>query len=745
MKTEADPRERLRGLGAEVREQFARNKRVMTFEDYFALLCREPARQARSAAQYLRDVFDHFGTERVRHPAGAMTRYRLFDCPFDGGTRLIGQEDVQNRFYRAIGGFVREGRTNRLILLHGPNGSAKSTFVDCMARALEHFSLLDEGALYRFNWVFPSEKLGRTGIGFGGGRTDGGPGDSYAALGDELVDARLRCELRDPPLFLLPPARRREILEEHLAASGVKDFVLCEYVMRGELCHKCKPIHEALLASYQGDWGKVMRHVQVERFYLSRRYREGIVTVEPQLSVDARMRQITADKSLGALPPALQSLNLFEAGGDLADANRGLIEYSDLLKRPIETFKYLLGMVEQGRVSLETCILHIDAVMVGSSNEGHLAMFKEMPEFTSFKGRLELLRVPYLLDHAVEQHIYSDQLTRGSVGKHVAPHVAQVAALWAVLTRMRKPLADKYPKGLAEIVGKLGPLDKANLYATAEVPPGLDSEQAADLRAAQGRVYSESDAYPNYEGRSGASPREMKGLLFNAAQSADHSCLSVPAVIEELEELCKNVTVYEFLKQEPLPGGYHENKRFISVVLGWYLDIIEDEIRTSMGLVEEAQHVSLFTRYVQNVSQWVKREKVRNAITGNYEDPDEELLGEVERTLGVGPKKADFRSEIIAAIGGWGLSHPGEKPDYACIFPRHLGRLRDAYFEQRRKTIRKTAEDLIVRLNEGPKGMEGEARERAEDTLRAMTQRFGYCEGCAREAVSLLLKNRLAT
>lgn len=742
-----DPRERLGGLGTEVREAFSRNRRVMSFAEYFALLVREPARQARASAQYLSDVFDHFGTERVRHPTGTITRYKLFDCPFDDGRRrLIGQEDVQNRFHRTLGGFVREGKNNRLILLHGPNGSAKSTFVDCLARALERYSSLEDGALYRFNWVFPSEQLSRQGIGFGGARGDGASTDSYAYLGDDLVDARLRCELRDPPLFLLPTARRREILEGALAAAGTTGFVLSDYVLHGRLCHKCNQIYEALLHSYQGDYAKVLRHVQVERFYLSRRYREGIVTVEPQLSVDARVRQVTADRSLGALPPALQSLNLFEVGGDLPDANRGLIEYSDLLKRPIEAYKYLLGMVEQGRVNLDTCMLHLDAVMVGSSNEGHLALFKEMPEFTSFKGRLELCRVPYLLDHTVERHIYDEQVVKGALHKHVAPHIAEAAALWAVLTRVRKPLADKYPKGLAELVARLDPLDKVNLYAGGEVPDAFSAEQAADLRAAAARIYSESDSYPNYEGRSGASPREIKSLLLNAAQNPDYPCLSAPAVFEELEELCKNVTVHEFLKQEPLPGGYHENRKFIATVQERYLDVALDEVRTSMGLVEESQYVSLFSRYVQHTSQWVKKEKVRNPVTGEYEDPDEELLGEVERTLGVGPKKADFRGEIIAAVGAWGVEHPGEKPDYARIFPRHLSRLREAYFERQRKTIRKTAEDVLVHLGAGSTGpavLDREARQRVEATLVTMRQRYGYCDACARETISLLLKSRL--
>ncbi|HET6280565.1 MAG TPA: hypothetical protein VFH73_06355, partial [Polyangia bacterium] len=166
----------------EMRESFSRNRRVMSFSEYFALFGADSARQVRSAAQYVRDVFDHFGTETVRTPRGVVTRWRLFDCPWDGGKdALMGQEEVQGSVYRLISNFAREGRTNRLILLHGPNGSAKSTFVACLQRAMEHYSMLEEGALYRFNWIFPSQKLTKGGIGFGGGGFDSGAAtDTFA-------------------------------------------------------------------------------------------------------------------------------------------------------------------------------------------------------------------------------------------------------------------------------------------------------------------------------------------------------------------------------------------------------------------------------------------------------------------------------------------------------------------------------------------------------------------------------------
>ena len=64
--------------------------------------------------------------------------------------------------------------------------------------------------------------------------------------------------------------------------------------------------------------------------------------------MDAGERQITADRSLGALPTSLQAVTLFEAYGELIEASGGMLEFSDLLKRPLDTFKYLQQSVETG-------------------------------------------------------------------------------------------------------------------------------------------------------------------------------------------------------------------------------------------------------------------------------------------------------------------------------------------------------------------------------------------------------------
>ena len=236
----------------------------------------------------------------------------------------------------------------------------------------------------------------------------------------------------------------------------------------------------------------MLRHVRVERFEVSHRYRQGWVTVEPQLSVDASERQITADRTLGALPPSLQSVSLHEYGGEVVGANRGMIEFDDLLKRPLEHYKYLLTTVERAALSMTSATLFLDLVFIGSCNDIHLAAFREIPDFQSFKGRIELIRVPFILDVRHEEALYRERLREAAGGRHVAPHTAYVAALWAVLSRMRKPQIERFPSTLAEVIGKLTPLDKVELYSTGQVPRGPVARSRARARRRTSRICSTS-------------------------------------------------------------------------------------------------------------------------------------------------------------------------------------------------------------------------------------------------------------
>lgn len=723
-------------LSESIRGDFTRQRRVMSFAEYLELVLTQPAKQLRSAAHYLADCIDHFGTTTVRYPYGDARRFVLFDCPWaDGEDRLFGQEAVQNEVYDAVRAMVREGRSNKVILLHGPNGSAKSTFLRCLGRGVEHYSTLDEGALFRFSWIFPSQKTNRSGIGFGGiaGAVDATA--SFAGLPDDSIDARLGDELRDHPLLLVPLEERTKLLAQlELPAS----YPLSDYIRHGTLSAKNRAVYETLLASYQGDYDKVLRHVRIERFYVSQRYRTGWVTVEPQLSIDANERQITADRSLAALPPSLQSVSLFEYGGEIVGANRGLIEYDDLLKRPLEHYKYLLTTVERGELSLPSAQLFLDLVFVGSCNDIHLSAFREMPDFQSFKGRFELIRVPYILDVRHEESLYQDRLRDAAGDRHVAPHTAYVAALWAVLTRMRKPQVERYPSTLADVLSKLSPLDKALLYTEGRVPPELSPDKAKLLSAHIKDLWREADGYPIYEGRVGASPREMQAVLLAAIGANRYGYVSPLVVLDEISDLIKHTSLYDFLRQDIQPGGFHDHKKLVEVVRQRLFDRIDDQVRAAVGLVEESEYVRVFERYITHVIHVVRKEKVRNPGTGRMEDPDVAMMVEVEKTLEASGRAEDFRGSLIAKIGAWSLDHKGQKPVLSEIFSDLMRKLRDAYFERHKVAIGRGVKDLMVELVDDGASLSVEARQRAQNAVAALIEHHGYRRESLRDLVGAL-------
>jgi predicted Ser/Thr protein kinase len=746
-----DARRWLSSVGNGVKGAFAENRSLLSFDEYVDAFIEAPRLHARSSAQYLRDVLDHFGSDERNTPVGKVRRWKLFELPFEAeprALRIAGQEEVQAALYRALGTFVRSGRVNKVILLHGPNGSAKSSIVAALMRGMEAYSRTREGALYRFHWVFPSERcLKGGGLGFGP-RAESDDLSTYAHLEGDALDARLSCPMKDHPLLLVPREERRRLIEERCrptAREGAResDFVLSDYLLEGELCHTCRQVHDALLAAYRGDWLKVLRHVQVERFYVSTRYQQAAVTVQPQHFTDAGYRQLTTDRTTAALPPALHSLALFEPHGPLVAANRGLIEYSDLLKRDPNAFKYLLGTSETARVALDHFVLQLDLVLVASANEKQLAAFKESAEFASFNGRLELVRVPYVRRASVEREIYDCQITPAAVGKHVAPHATRVAALWAVLTRLKRPVPERYQSELREIVEELAPLEKLRLYDSGEAPDRLSLAEGKVLRNHAGDLFHESDDYPNYEGRSGASAREIKTALFNAAQNPEARCLTPLAVLEQLAAVCRDKSVHDFLQQEAV-DGYHDHEEFVRVAEAEYLDAIDEEIRDSMGLVSEAQYRELFGRYVTLVSHWVKGERLRNPLTGEHELADEHRMAELEKVvMPPGENRRDFRRGLISAIGAFRLDHPDDTEiDYVAIFPDLFRRLRDHYYEERKRQLRRSREEVLRYLSDERSTLDEKAQRRVEETLLNLRERYGYCEACAQDAVLFLLRRR---
>jgi predicted Ser/Thr protein kinase len=511
-----------------------------------------------------------------------------------------------------------------------------------------------------------------------------------------------------------------------------------DWVWTGQLARKNQQIFQALLTAYRGDLDRVLAHIQVERFYISRRYRIGAVTIGPQMSVDASERQITADRSIESLPASLSALTLFEPFGELVDASGGIVEYSDLLKRPLDAWKYLLLAIENGEVSLTMSNLPINAVMMASSNELHLSAFRQHSEYNSFRGRIVRIRMAYLLDVHREQEIYDGQIVP-QIPRHVAPHTTYVAALWAVLTRLHKPDADRFTDSdLGTIAASLSPMERADLLADGTVPARFEADQAKILRVGTAEVELEGATAAEYEGLSGASPREIRMLLLDAASDDTAPCVSPVAFLSRLEEFCERDD-YDFLKEET-DGPYRDHRAFVDAVRERWLDIVESELRAVSGLIDEHSHLALFDRYVTHVSHSVKQERVHNPVTGQDEDPDVELMKRVEGTFDVDNSTA-FRNDLLGAVAAWAIDHPEQEVDYERVFPRYLEQLRQAYFDEHGDQIGEIGR-AVVAILEDDDGVEADLREAAQQALNVLTTRYGYEKSSAKVALGALVAAR---
>ena len=138
---------------------------------------------------------------------------------------------------------------------------------------------------------------------------------------------------------------------------------------------------------------------------------------------------------------------------------------------------------------------------------------------------------------------------------------------------------------------------------------------------------------------------------------------------------------------------------------------------------------------------WTKKERIRNRHTGEYEEPDENLMKEIERLLEIKGGAEDARKQI-SNIAAWAIDHPGEKIEGKIVFPQNLRRLRDAVFADKRTGVAKIARDIVVLVKDEGSGLDAQRIKDARATLGRLASLFGYCEACGVDLVSMLLRKR---
>ena len=124
-----------------------------TFDEYLDIVRHDP-KVTRTAYQRLYDMVLSYGTYPIEGSKEGLIRYRFFDDPdHEGRDAIFGLTkplmELVNIFKSAA---LKYGSERRVLLLHGPVGSSKSTIARLFKRGVERYSCVAEGAIYSYGW-----------------------------------------------------------------------------------------------------------------------------------------------------------------------------------------------------------------------------------------------------------------------------------------------------------------------------------------------------------------------------------------------------------------------------------------------------------------------------------------------------------------------------------------------------------------------------------------------------------------
>ncbi len=646
-----------------------------SFDEYLAIV-RERPQVTRNAYQRLYDMIISYGTEEYIDNKKKLTRYNFFKDEQNGGANAIFGLDIPlmrlvHVLRAAAEGY---GPEKRVILLHGPVGSSKSTIARLIKQGVEQYSRSPDGALFTFEWV------GLNGLGISSGDSD-----------------RFPSPMNEEPLRLIPPEWRAKAIDQ-LNLSNDKFKVRVD----GDMDPASRFIFKALLQKYEGDWAKVaQKHVRVRRLVLSEKDRVGVGTFQPKDEKNQDSTELTGDINYRKIAEygSDSDPRAFNFDGEFNIANRGVLEFIEILKLDVAFLYDLLGATQEHKIKPKKFAqTDIDEVIIGHTNEAEYKKLLNNEFMEALRDRTIKIDIPYITKLTEEIRIYEKDFNGQKIkGKHIAPHTLEVAAMWAALTRLEDPKKHN-----------LSLLQKMKLY-DGKVLPGYTQDTVKELRKESKR-----------EGMEGISPRYVQDKISNALVNESGEGTINPFMV--LNELEKGLRHHSLITSDEMRKRFGE---IIGMVKREYEEIVKNEVQRAISADEDAI-AKLAANYIDNIKAFTLKEKVKNRYTGQDEEPDERLMRSIEEKVEIPEnRKDDFRREIMNFIGA--LAVEGKRFEW-----NTNDRLRRALelklFEDQKDSIKlKTLVSAVV---------DKDTQEKIDIIKSRLIKNFGYNEVSATDVLN---------
>ncbi len=597
----------------------------------------------RNSYQRLFDLIIEHGTKEYIDAKKQMIHYNFFDDEVNGGKDAVFGLDIPlmklvNVLKSAALGY---GAEKRVLLLHGPVGSAKSTICRRIKKGVEAYSKTPQGKLYTFEWIDPN-------------------GENEEIFGEGV--RVFPSPMNEEPLLLFPEEYRREI-QDDLNKGADGDF---RVNVKGDICPPSRFIFQKLSEKYDGDIERVLKHVRVKRLVLSEADRIGIGTFQPKDEKNQDSTELTGDINYRKIAQygSDSDPRAFNFDGEFNVANRGIIEFVEVLKLDVAFLYDLLGASQEHMIKPKKFAqTHIDEVIIGHTNEPEYKRLQDNEFMEALRDRTIKIDIPYITKLKNETEIYKkDFNSRVLRGVTIAPHTIEVAAMWAIMTRLEKPKK-----------ANLNRLQKMKLY-DGKTLSNYTEDNIKELRKETVR-----------EGLQGISPRYIQDKISNAIVFAQHSNKGSVTPFMVMNELESGLKAHSLISNEELKAEYRE---LLSIVKQEYEEIIKAEVQGAIS-ADEGALSRLCGNYIDNVKAYTQSERVKNPFTGQDENPDERMMRAIEEKIEIPEsRKDDFRREIMNYIGA--ISLEGRKFDYRMNERLHKA-LELKLFEDQKDSIKLTS------------------------------------------------------
>ncbi|MCM3617150.1 PrkA family serine protein kinase [Sutcliffiella horikoshii] len=466
----------------------------------------------------------------------------------------------------------------RILLLMGPVSGGKSTLVTILKRGLEQYTLTDRGAV-------------------------------YAIKG---------CPMHEDPLHLIPHHLRNDFYDEY----GVR--------IEGNL----SPLNMMRL---EKEYGGRIEDVLVERIFLSENQRVGVGTFSPSDPKSQDIADLTGSIDFSTIAEfgSESDPRAYRFDGELNKANRGMMEFQEMLKCDEKFLWHLLSLTQEGNFKAgRFALISADELIVAHTNETEYRSFISNKKNEALHSRIIVMPVPYNLRLSEEERIYEKMINESDVANvHIAPHTLRVAAMFTILTRLKEA-----KRGDIDLVKKM------RLY-DGESVEGFNSVDVQELK----KEYAD-------EGMSGIDPRYVINRISSTIIRKEVPSINALDVLRSLKEgLDQHASISNEDRERFL--------NFISVARKEYDNIAKKEVQKAFVYSYEESAKTLMDNYLDNVEAYCNKAKLRDPLTGEEMSADEKLMRSIEEQIGISENaKKAFREEILIRISAY--ARKGKRFDF---------------------------------------------------------------------------------